>query len=401
MVVDEKKLRRSNRIYALFSGLSMDLLFWAAINTIFLTNIKGFTAAQMNSLVSVGLIATILLQPIAFRIIKKIGNISSIRLGVLLLFIGSLLLTFSNTYLLILVGEVFYETAFLFKNMDNVILRKNLKYENRTDDFLKYQSKASMIYSITTMVIAFCSGFIYKINAYLPMICCTIFCLINIILSFFLYECDIEIEKEDKKEKIKFKFSSLIVLIFIMFGTAYAIIDAGQTNSKLIMQYNMENFVETGKIAIYLSFIIAISRMVRVISNIIFPKIIAKMKDKVLYLVNSLLAVAFGLIIVGNIMNNNMTGIVIVAIGFFIFLAVRDPLLNYTRTILLNNCDTRYHEKAITYLTLANKIGKFIISTGISLLLLKVNIIYVVWFMLGIAIIDVLLTHKIYKIAKK
>ena len=285
--------------------------------------------------------------------------------------------------------------------MDNVILRKNLKYENRTDDFLKYQSKASMIYSITTMVIAFCSGFIYKINAYLPMICCTIFCLINIILSFFLYECDIEIEKEDKKEKIKFKFSSLIVLIFIMFGTAYAIIDAGQTNSKLIMQYNMENFVETGKIAIYLSFIIAISRMVRVISNIIFPKIIAKMKDKVLYLVNSLLAVAFGLIIVGNIMNNNMTGIVIVAIGFFIFLAVRDPLLNYTRTILLNNCDTRYHEKAITYLTLANKIGKFIISTGISLLLLKVNIIYVVWFMLGIAIIDVLLTHKIYKIAKK
>lgn len=401
MVVDEKKLRRSNRIYALFSGLSMDLLFWAAINTIFLTNIKGFTAAQMNSLVSVGLIATILLQPIAFRIIKKIGNISSIRLGVLLLFIGSLLLTFSNTYLLILVGEVFYETAFLFKNMDNVILRKNLKYENRTDDFLKYQSKASMIYSITTMVIAFCSGFIYKINAYLPMICCTIFCLINIILSFFLYECDIEIEKEDKKEKIKFKFSSLIVLIFIMFGTAYAIIDAGQTNSKLIMQYNMENFVETGKIAIYLSFIIAISRMVRVISNIIFPKIIAKMKDKVLYLVNSLLAVAFGLIIVGNIMNNNMTGIVIVAIGFFIFLAVRDPLLNYTRTILLNNCDTRYHEKAITYLTLANKIGKFIISTGISLLLLKVNIIYAVWFMLGIAIIDVLLTHKIYKIAKK
>ena len=401
MVVDEKKLRRSNRIYALFSGLSMDLLFWAAINTIFLTNIKGFTAAQMNSLVSVGLIATILLQPIAFRIIKKIGNISSIRLGVLLLFIGSLLLTFSNTYLLILVGEVFYETAFLFKNMDNVILRKNLKYENRTDDFLKYQSKASMIYSITTMVIAFCSGFIYKINAYLPMICCTIFCLINIILSFFLYECDIEIEKEDKKEKIKFKFSSLIVLIFIMFGTAYAIIDAGQTNSKLIMQYNMENFVETGKIAIYLSFIIAISRMVRVISNIIFPKIIAKMKDKVLYLVNSLLAVAFGLIIVGNIMNNNMTGIVIVAIGFFIFLAVRDPLLNYTRTILLNNCDTRYHEKAITYLTLANKIGKFIISTGISLLLLKVNIIYAAWFMLGIAIIDVLLTHKIYKLAKK
>lgn len=71
MLVDEKKLKRSNKLYSLFSGLSMDLLFWAAINTIFLTNVKGFTAAQMNSMVSVGLIATILLQPIAFRIIKK------------------------------------------------------------------------------------------------------------------------------------------------------------------------------------------------------------------------------------------------------------------------------------------------------------------------------------------
>ena len=49
----------------------MDLLFWAAINTIFLTNIKGFTVSQMNSIVSVVLIENILLQPIAIKIIKK------------------------------------------------------------------------------------------------------------------------------------------------------------------------------------------------------------------------------------------------------------------------------------------------------------------------------------------
>lgn len=400
-MVDEKRLKRSNKIYSLFSGLSMDLLFWAAINTIFLTNVKGFTAAQMNSMVSVGLIATILLQPIAFRIIKKIGNISSIRLGVILLFIGSLLFTFSKSYWLILLGEVFYETAFLFKNMDNVILRKNLKYENRTDDFLKYQSNASMIYSVTTMIIALLSGFVYKINVYLPMICCTLFCLLNIILSFFIYECDVCEEKEEKQKKQKFKFSFLVILIFIMFGTAYAIIDAGQTNAKLIMQYNMENFMETGKIAIYLSFIIAISRIVRVVSNIVFPKIINKLKDKVLYVVNSSLVLAFGLIIVGTIFNKSMVGIIIVALGFFIFLAVRDPLLNYTKTILLNSCETKYHEKAITYLTLFNKIGKFAISTIISLLLLKLNIIYAIWFMLVIAVIDVILTHKIFKLTNK
>lgn len=401
MIVDEKKLKRSNKLYCLFSGLSMDLLFWAAINTIFLTNVKGFSAAEMNSMVSVGLIATILLQPLAFKIIKKIGNIKAIRLGVILLFLGSVLFTFSNSYWLILLAEVLYETAFLFKNMDNVILRKNLKYENRTDDFIKYQSKASMIYSITTMIIAFLSGFIYKINPYLPMICCTVLCLLNIILSLFIYECNIEDEKETKKDEPKFKFNFTIILIFIMFGLAYSIIDLGQTNAKLIMQYNMDNFLDEGKVAIYLSFIITISRIIRVLSNIVFPKIINKLKDKVLYLVNSLLALAFGLIIIGNIFNKNMIGIIIVAIGFFIFLGVRDPLLNYTKTILLNSCATKYHEKAITYLTLSNKISKFFISTGISLLLLKLNVIYAIWFMLIVAIIDVFITHKIIRLTNK
>lgn len=145
MTIDEKKLKISNKLYPIFSGLTMDLLFWTAINTIFLTNVKGFLASQMNSMISVGLIVTILLQPIIFKNIKKIGNIKSIRLGVFLSLISALIFTFANTYALILVGEILYEIAFLFKYMDSLILRKNLKYENRTDDFIKYHSKASTI----------------------------------------------------------------------------------------------------------------------------------------------------------------------------------------------------------------------------------------------------------------
>lgn len=71
MVVDGKKLRISNKIYPIFSGFTMDLLFWATINTIFLTNVKGLSASQMNFMISIGLIVTILIQPIIFKIIKK------------------------------------------------------------------------------------------------------------------------------------------------------------------------------------------------------------------------------------------------------------------------------------------------------------------------------------------
>lgn len=400
MVIDEKKLKISNKLYPIFSGLTMDLLFWAAINTIFLTNVKGFSASQMNSMVSVGLIVTILLQPIIFKIIKKIGNIKSIRFGVFLSLISALIFTFASTYSLILIGEILYEIAFLFKDMDSVILRKNLKYENKTDDFIKYQSKASTIYSFATMIIAFISGFIYRINSYLPMICCVFLCLLNFILSFFMYECDLD-NQQEKTNDIKFRFNLLVILLLFMFGTAYSIISVGQTNAKLIMQYGMERHISTDKVAIYLSFIIAISRLIRVISNIIFQKIINKMNGKVLYFVNSLLALAFVLIILGDALSKSMLGIIIVAFGFFIFLAIRDPLLNYSKTILLNSCEMKYHEKAIVYLTLSNKIGKFVISTVISLLLLKVNIIYAIWFMLVVAIIDVIITHKIYKLTNR
>lgn len=71
MVVDGKKLRISNKIYPIFSGLMMCLLFWTTINTIFLTNVKGLSASQMNFMISIGLIVTILIQPIIFKIIKK------------------------------------------------------------------------------------------------------------------------------------------------------------------------------------------------------------------------------------------------------------------------------------------------------------------------------------------
>lgn len=397
MVVDGKKLRISNKIYPIFSGFTMDLLFWATINTIFLTNVKGLSASQMNFMISIGLIVTILLQPIIFRIIKKLGNIKSIRFGVFLSLISALIFTFTKNFLVILIGEILYELAFLFKDLDSVILRRNLSYENKTNDFIRYQSKASTIYSFVTMIIAFLSGFIYKVNVYLPMICCICLCLFNLVLSFFLYECDLD-KQEEKKENVKFKFNLLIILIMFMFGTGYSIISVGQTNARLIMQYNMERYISPDKVAIYLSFIIALSRLVRVISNFMFQKIISKLNGKVLYYVNTMLVVAFSLIIIGNSLNRNMMGVVIIALGFFVFLAIRDPLLNYTKTILLNYCDTKYHEKAIVYLTLSNKLGKFVISAIISLLLLKLDIIYAIWIMFGVAIVDVIITHKIYKL---
>lgn len=392
---EKKKIHFSNKIYPLFSGLSGDLLFWIAINMLFLTNVKHLSVVEINSLTSLSVIVVILTQSLIFKIIKKIGNVNSVKLGTILLLIASILLTFSPTYPLILIGEILYEIAFLFKNMDTVILRKNLKYENKVDDYIRIQSKSTTVYSFVTMLIALVAGFLYNINPYLPMILCIIFCINNVVLSNFIYE--VKDNQQNKIEIKKFKFTKIIILILILFALLYAVIDMGQNNTILFMQYNMSDFLTQNKVAIYITIIIAISRFIRVIANYLFTRV-KKINDKLLYEIGLFVVLSYLLILLGNFIGHGMIGVSIIALGFFIFLAVRDPFENYMRNLMLDNCDTVYHEKAIIYLSLFREIGKFAISTLITLLLLKLEMPYIMLFLLIMAVLNIFIIRKIYNL---
>ena len=402
-LMEEKRIKLSNKIYPLFSGLTGDLLFWIAINTIFLTTVKGFNAAQISSLTTIGNLVTILLYPISFKIIKNIGNIKSIKLGTTLLFCSSLLLTFSTKYFTILFGYILYDTAFIFKNMNNVILRKNLKYENREQDYIKIQNKSSFIYSFLTMLIAFIAGFLFNINNYLPMILCIMVCAFNIILSNFLYEykSDTNNEAEGKNIKGKLPITKIIFFILLLYAILYATIDLGQANTKLFIQYKLSSFLDISIVSIILSIIVAISRIVRVISDYFFTKHCKEESKKILYKIGYALILAFISIILGSLIDFNAIGITLMALGFFVFLGVRDLFANYMKTLLLNSCNEEYHEQAITYLTLSRHTGKLLISTMITLLLLKIDMLYIMILLFIISLLNILIIRKIYKLIDK
>ena len=398
----DKKIKLSNKIYPLFFGFSGDLLFWIAINTIFLTTVKGFNAAQISSFTTVGNLVAITLYPISIKIIEKIGNIKSIKLGTILLLCSALLFTFSNQYFLILIGHILYDLSFFFKNMDNVILRKNLKYENREKEYIKVQNKSSFIYSILTMIIAFIAGFLFNINNYLPMLLCICCCIFSVILAHLLYEYRDDNYNEiiEKNAKDKLSFTKIIFFILLLYASVYATIDLGQANGKLFIQYKLSSFLDISEVTILLSFIIAISRVVRVISNYIFTKYCKGENSKLLYKIGYALIIAFICIILGSLMNFKFIGICFMALGFFVFLGTRDLFANYTKTLLLNNCNEEYHEQAITYLTLSRKAGKFIISGLITLLLLKIDMLYIMMLLLLISTLNIFIIKKIYKLVE-
>ncbi len=400
MVVNKKRIVLSNKIYPLFAGLSGDLIFYIAINTLFLTEVKHLSALEISSLTTISLFVMIILNPLVMKIINKIGALKSVKVGVLLLFLGAFLITFSSSYLGILIGSILYESYSYFKKMDTVILRRNLAFLKEEDKYLQIESKYTLIYAVVTMFTAFISGFLFNLNPYLPMIGCLTFCLISIFLSNFLYEVK-TFNKVIKKDKRKVKLAHLIYLILLLFALCYSIIDLGQNNSKLFIQYKLDSFLSLEAVSIYLTIVVSISRIVRVIANYFFISIYDKYKSKILSIIGYSLLFSFVLILIGNFIPFKILGIVLMSIGFCVFLAVRDPFDNYIKELLLNNTNPNDHEIMINKLNFTRKIGKLIISSLITLILLKDSLTYVMVFLLGLSFFSLVIIYEIYKILKK
>lgn len=392
----DKKIKISNKIYPYISGLSDDLLFWAAINTIFLTTVKMLSASQVSLLSAIAGLVTILSQSVILRIIKRIGNIKSVRLGLLMMLIGATLITLGNNFSVIMIGEIFYNIAFLFKGMDSIILRRNLKYLKSEDNFIRIQNRSSLIYAISTMICSFIAGYIFNISNYLPMILCIVICFLNIVFSSLLYEVESEEEINQYKGKA-FKWTKVLFLIVIVYGLLYGTLETAQENGKIFMQYFMQNHVSIEKTAIYLSIIIAFSRVSRVISDLLFNKIYNKLKNKFIILLNVILILALSFILAGSFVYSKTVAMIIMGLGFCMVLWARDPIMNFLKNALLDNCSKENQQTAMLKFNLSRRIVRCILATLVSLILLKVDVFYIMILFLVLALIYLNIILKLYK----
>lgn len=396
--MEERKIKLSNKIYPIFYGFSADLMFWIAINTLFLTVVKHLNASQINTINFVGTLVAIVIQLFSIKFIRKIGNINSVKLGTIMLFLAALIFTVSTKYYMFFIAQILYSCGFIFKQMDNVVLIKNLKYLNKSEEYIKYQAKGSFIYSLTTLIISIFSGLLFNINNYIPMLFCLTICFINIIVSNFFYE--VKIKNETINENSNFKFSKLLFLIIVLYGLFYASVSVGQTNSKLFIQYDMSKFLNTERVAIYFSIVISISRVARTVADMLFIRIYNKMKDNIIILLETGLLATFVLMLTGHFIGNGMRGIIIMALGFFIFLAIRDPFDNYMRKICFDNCEVQNHDRAIVYLSLSRKIGEVLFSGIIAMILTRFNYVYAMTFMLIMSFMYIFFITKIRRLLK-
>ena len=398
----QENMTRFNRIFPWYLGLSGDLLFWIAIDTLFLTVVKNFNASQIVSLTTVSLVTCILLQPLLLKIIKKIGNTNSVRLGALVLLIASLLLTFGKKYVVIALGNIFYEIAFTFQNMANVMLKNNLELQNRNDDYIKIKTKANTIYAIVTMIISFIASIMFNLNNYLPMLGCIAFCLICFILSFYIadYSQYDKVKKEIKnKSNKKIRYTKLIVILLVSYGLFYPIVNSGQSNGKLFIQQELLLNFDVETTALIIGAILCISRMIRVISNISFNKIHNKYKEKVGVIFPILLSISTVLMILGSFIKNFIIlKFSIMSLGYIIILFIRDPFKVYMQDLALRNVGKEGQQSLLTIMELARKVVRAILSLIFTIILMKNPMITVIIILFILSVIEILVSIKLYEL---
>lgn len=396
----QEKMTKFNKIFPWYSGLSGDLLFWVAIDTLFLTVVKNFNASQIVSLTTVSLITCTALQVPLLNIIKKIGNTNSVRLSSMLLLISSILLTFGQNYIVIALGKVIYEIAFTFQNMSNVILKNNLELQNRNNEYIKVKTKSNTIYATVTMIISFIASLMFNLNNYLPMFGCITFCLICFVLSFYIvdYSKYNKIKEEVKiKSKNKINYNKLIIALIISYGFFYPIVNSGQSNGKLFIQQELLLNFDVQKTALIIGGILCASRIVRVISNMFFYKIHNKYKEKVGIILPILLGISIIFMILGSFIRNFIIlKFSIMSLGYIIILFIRDPFKVYMQDLALRNVKKEEQQSLLTTMELSRKVVRATMSLSFTMILVNNPMITVITILLILSIIEIIISIKLY-----
>ena len=396
----EKKVGRFAQLYPWYVGFTGDLLFYIAIDTLFITIVKNFSPAQIVSLTSFSQFACIALQfPILF-VIKRIGNTASTRTGALFLLLSAILITFGKSYYLVLLGRVFHDVAAIFRTASTVCLENNLELIGRRRDFIRLRTSGNTVYSIITMLISFVASYMFNMNHYLPMIGCIITCTVGFVLSLFMkdYSAYNQIAYSKKKNgKVKVHYSKFIIMAIVVYAMFYPIVSTGQTEGKLFIQQQVLLDFNVDHTSLIIGAIVCVSRIIRVFSNVVFARLYEKYQAKMGIVLTALLSFSMGFLLFGSFIPPIIVKIVVMSLGYIIILFARDPFRLYMQDVLFENTPKEQHQTLLAILEFGVKVGTAALGLVFSAVLLQYPMIVVITVLFVLSIVEILLGLKLYK----
>ena len=360
-----KKSSRNIKLWPILYVIGCDLLFFWVINVTFLTNVKGLSYEQffMLDLIAAG-VDMLTTVPILY-LIARIGNNASIKVALLMFVASSVLFTFGDSFALFAIANVLYFKAYQFFIVYPIILENNLEKYGAKNDFIKYNARGKLGYAILTLLIAFCAGFLYDANAYLPMYMCIGFTVSAFIMSFFVrdetggrYNATKVLSKSDQKLD-----KSLVVFAFVLF--AFVLIFKGCWY--IGNHYAKISLQEIGIIMQALTIVIFVARGVRVFVDFFIEKIINKFSRSLAVVLPVLLIVGLALLSIPLIVIQDfVTKLILISLGIVIIFAIYDLFKLYIYDIIVKKFPKDTHLKMFWLNTLFDTVGIFVANIIIT-----------------------------------
>lgn len=237
-----KQKKNNVKIFPIYKTISWDLLFYFPIIFLFLTQVKGFTPAQVLFADSFYTLSNTFWQLPITSIVDRIGKKNCLIVGNILYSLSIFAMIFMQNYYELLLIQFIYALGYSIKG----ICETNILYDSlpvgkkRGNVFSKIDGKSASYFYLFDSIASVIAGFTFVINGYIPMVLCFICCIISTVLSFKFRHTKIIEEKvesvsvkmyyEQIKGAIKFFIKSrrlklLIIFNAILMGVIFGIVN--------------------------------------------------------------------------------------------------------------------------------------------------------------------------------
>ena len=111
----------------------------------------------------------------------------------------------------------------------------------------------------------------------------------------------------------------------------------------------------------------------------------------------TLLGSAIGFMLFGSFIPWIIVRIMVMSVGYIIILFIRDPFKLYIQDVVFENTPKEQHQTLLTLLEFGVKVATAGIGLGFSAILISFPMIVVMAIMLGISIIEIILSIMLYR----
>lgn len=381
---EKAKVPMNIRLWPILYAVGCDLLFFWVVNVAFLTGVKGLSYEQFFMLDLIAAGVDILTTVPFLYLIARIGNNASLKVALFLMLSSAVLFTFGDSFALFAIANILYYKSYQFYIVYPIILENNLEKYGQKGDFIKYNARGRLAYSILSLAIASIAGYLFDLNAYIPMLACITFTVIAFIMSFFVrdethgkYDATRVLRKTGQKlDKNMLLFTVLLLLFVILFKGCWYI---GNNYAKISLQ-------EIGVVMEVLTIVIFSARGVRVLINFFAEKILSKCGTFLsiilpILLTSGLLLLSLPLVLIEDF----LTQLLLICLGIVIIFAIHDVYKLYLYDIIVKKYPKETHLKMFWLITLMDTVGILIANVVITCAVANLSVGYALLILAGLS----------------